>query len=76
LAHIRAITVRWASGVRVHTRAALQHGATVEEIVEVLELTGALGTQSVTFGVPILLEEVAKFTQAANAANGGTDARS
>ena len=66
----------WASGVRVHTRAALQHGATVEEIVEVLELTSVLGTQSVTFGVPILLEEVAKFTQAADAANGGTDARS
>ena len=62
----------WASGVRNHTRAALRHGATVEEIVEVLELTSVLGTQSVTFGVPILMEEVAKL----NAAKGGTDARS
>ena len=64
------------TGVRTHTRAALEHGASVAEIVEVLVLTCALGTQSVTFGVPILLEEVAKFTHAADAANGGTDARS
>ena len=63
------------TGVRTHTRAALEHGASVAEIVEVLELTSVLGTQSVAFGVPILLEEVAKFTQAAGAANGGTDAR-
>jgi alkylhydroperoxidase/carboxymuconolactone decarboxylase family protein YurZ len=64
------------TGVRTHTRAALEHGASVAEIVEVLALTCAVGTQSVTFGVPILLEEVARFTQAAEAANGGTDARS
>jgi alkylhydroperoxidase/carboxymuconolactone decarboxylase family protein YurZ len=66
----------WASGVKTHIRAALQHGATVNEIVEVLELTSMLGTQSVTFGLPILMEEVVKFNQAADAANGGTDARS
>jgi hypothetical protein len=40
--------------------AALKFGATVEEIVEVLELTCDLGVQSVTFGVSILLEELAK----------------
>lgn len=55
----------WASGVRTHTRAALRHGATVEEIVEVLALTSVLGPQSVTFGVPILLEELAKYNSAA-----------
>ena len=66
----------WAPGVRIHTRAALQRGATVEEIVEVLELTSVLGTQSVTFGVPILMEELAKFTDADNAAEGGNDDRS
>jgi hypothetical protein len=48
----------------------------VAAIVEVLELTSLLGRQSVTAGVPNLLEEVAKYTQAADAANGGTDARS
>jgi alkylhydroperoxidase/carboxymuconolactone decarboxylase family protein YurZ len=48
------------SGVRNHMTAALKFGATVEEIVEVLELTCDLGTQSVTLGASILLEEVAK----------------
>ena len=50
----------WAGGVRSHIRAALDHGATEEEIAEVLQLTAMLGTQSVTFGIPILMEEVAK----------------
>jgi alkylhydroperoxidase/carboxymuconolactone decarboxylase family protein YurZ len=55
----------FATGVRTHTSAALRHGATVEEVVEVLELTSVLGTQSMTFGVPILMEEVAKLNAAA-----------
>jgi alkylhydroperoxidase/carboxymuconolactone decarboxylase family protein YurZ len=54
----------WASGVRTHIRAAFQHGAEVEEIVEVLELTSSLGTQSVTFGLPILLDEASKLNTA------------
>jgi alkylhydroperoxidase/carboxymuconolactone decarboxylase family protein YurZ len=70
-----ATTHLWASGVRTHTRAALRLGATVSEIVEVLELTAILGTQSVTFGVPILIEEIAKFNDATNAAKGETSAR-
>jgi len=48
------------SGVRNHMTAALKFGATVEEIVEVLELTCDLGVQSVTFGASILAEEMAK----------------
>jgi alkylhydroperoxidase/carboxymuconolactone decarboxylase family protein YurZ len=48
------------SGVRNHMTAALKFGATVEEIVEVLELTCDLGVQSVTFGISILLEEMAQ----------------
>jgi hypothetical protein len=39
-------------------------------------LVSVLGTQSVTFGVPILMEEVAKFNDAADAAKGETNARS
>jgi alkylhydroperoxidase/carboxymuconolactone decarboxylase family protein YurZ len=41
----------------VHIRNALRHGATVAEIMEVLELTSVLGIHTVTEGVPILLEE-------------------
>jgi alkylhydroperoxidase/carboxymuconolactone decarboxylase family protein YurZ len=63
------------TGVRTHTRAALGHGATAEEIVEVLELVSVLGTQSVTFGVPILMEEIAKLNDPADATTGGTNAR-
>lgn len=52
-----SITHLWASGVRTHIRAAFQHGASLEEIVEVLELTSVIGTQSVTFGLPVLQQE-------------------
>ena len=48
-------------GVRNHMTAALKFGATVEEIVEVFELTCDLGVQSVTFGISILAEEMAKL---------------
>ena len=63
-------------GVRTHMRSALEHGASVAEIVEVLALTCVVGTQSVTFGVPILMEELAKFNRGAGDAETGTDARS
>jgi alkylhydroperoxidase/carboxymuconolactone decarboxylase family protein YurZ len=48
-------------GVRNHIGAALKLGATVEEIVEVLELTCDIGVQPVTLGASILLEEMAKL---------------
>lgn len=48
-------------GVRNHMTAALKFGASVEEIVEVLELTCDLGVQSVTLGAAILREEMAKI---------------
>ena len=43
-------------GLRQHIRLALEHGATREELLEVLELTATLGIHSCTVGVPILLE--------------------
>ena len=45
-------------GIRIHIRNALKHGATREEILEVLELISVLGIHSVTVGVPILMEEL------------------
>ncbi|MDP6687985.1 MAG: carboxymuconolactone decarboxylase family protein [Alphaproteobacteria bacterium] len=47
------------AGTRIHMQNALRHGATVEEIFEVLQLTASLGIHSCTVGVPILLEELA-----------------
>jgi alkylhydroperoxidase/carboxymuconolactone decarboxylase family protein YurZ len=53
-----ATTHLFGPGVRVHIRNALKHGATREEIVEVLQLAATVGVHSCTFGVPILLDEL------------------
>ncbi|WP_149538259.1 carboxymuconolactone decarboxylase family protein [Siccirubricoccus phaeus] len=53
-----ATTHLYAPGTRIHIRNALNHGATQQEIMEVLELVSVLGIHSTTHGVPILLEEL------------------
>ena len=45
-------------GLRIHIRNALKHGATKEEILEVMELASLVGIHSCTFGLPILIEEL------------------
>ncbi|KAH7082672.1 AhpD-like protein [Paraphoma chrysanthemicola] len=45
-----------APSIQRHTKAALAHGATKVEIVEVLSLTSTLGIHACTTGVPILFE--------------------
>jgi alkylhydroperoxidase/carboxymuconolactone decarboxylase family protein YurZ len=55
-----ATTHLYLPGTRVHIQNALRHGATVGEVMEVLELTAAIGIHTITEGVPILLEEAAK----------------
>ena len=47
------------AGVRVHIRRALQHGATPEEISEVLQLASALAIHTCTCAVPALAEAMA-----------------
>jgi alkylhydroperoxidase/carboxymuconolactone decarboxylase family protein YurZ len=47
-------------GLRTHIRNALGHGATVDEIMEVLQLTSVLGIHTITEGVPVLLDEARK----------------
>jgi hypothetical protein len=47
-------------GVRTQIRNALGHGATVAEIMEVLQLTSVLGIHTITEGVPALLDEAKK----------------
>jgi alkylhydroperoxidase/carboxymuconolactone decarboxylase family protein YurZ len=49
----------FAPGLRLHVQNALRHGATIQEIMEVYELTSVLGIHTCTIGVPILLEELA-----------------
>jgi len=53
-----AATHLYEPGFRQHVRLAIEHGATREELLEVLQLTSTLGIHSCTVGVPILLEEL------------------
>ncbi len=55
-------------GTRRHIRAALEAGATVAEIMEVLKLCVVQGVQSCNMGVPILAEELARRGQASESA--------
>ncbi|SDH42675.1 carboxymuconolactone decarboxylase family protein [Agrococcus jejuensis] len=43
-------------GVRQHIQAAFRHGATVQEIMEVIECASTLGIHAMNIGVPILVE--------------------
>ena len=52
------------AGTRIHMENALRHGATPAEIVEVLSLASVLGVHTITMGVPIMLEELAKAGKA------------
>ena len=54
-----SVTHMYAPGTRRHIKAALKHGATMEEIIEVLKICVALGVQACNLGVPILAEELA-----------------
>lgn len=53
-----SITHLYAPGTRRHIKAALQLGATPEEIMEVLKICVAEGVQACNLGVPILAEEL------------------
>jgi alkylhydroperoxidase/carboxymuconolactone decarboxylase family protein YurZ len=53
-----ATTHLYEPGLRIHIRNALRHGASREEIVEVLQLISVLGIHSCTLGVPVLLDEM------------------
>jgi alkylhydroperoxidase/carboxymuconolactone decarboxylase family protein YurZ len=51
-----AATHLYEPGIRQHVKAALGHGATPQEIMEVIELTSTLGIHAMNVGVPILAE--------------------
>jgi len=51
-----AATHLYTPGVRQHIKAALNAGATPQEIMEVIELTSTLGIHAMNIGVPILVQ--------------------
>ena len=55
-----SFTHMYAPGTRRHIHNALQAGATMEEVMEVLKLCVAQGVQAFNLGVPILAEELAR----------------
>jgi alkylhydroperoxidase/carboxymuconolactone decarboxylase family protein YurZ len=57
-------THMYAPGTRRHIKAALEVGATIEEIMEVLKLCVVQGVQACNMGVPILAEEISKLFNA------------
>lgn len=48
------------AGIRLHVRRAIELGATPAELMEVLQLSAALGIHTCSIGVPILTEELKK----------------
>jgi alkylhydroperoxidase/carboxymuconolactone decarboxylase family protein YurZ len=53
-----ATTHLYTGGLKVHIRNAIRWGATPAEVMETIEIASALGLQSTTVGVPILIEEL------------------
>ncbi|KAI1084510.1 AhpD-like protein [Whalleya microplaca] len=51
-----AATHLYGPGIRAHVAAALNEGARVHEILEVIELTSTLGIHACNIGVPLLVE--------------------
>ena len=47
-----AVTHIHEPGLRIHIRNALNHGASEEELIEVLQLTSILGVHALSMGVP------------------------
>jgi alkylhydroperoxidase/carboxymuconolactone decarboxylase family protein YurZ len=47
-------------GTRIHMENALRHGATPEELMEVLALVSVLGVHTISMGLPVLLDEIEK----------------
>lgn len=62
-----SFTHMYAPGTRRHIHNALAAGATVDEIMAVLELCVVQGVQALNLGVPILAEELERHAAAGNA---------
>ena len=58
-----ATTHLYAPGVRRHIQNALKAGASMEEILETIQLTTVMGIHSCNLAIPILMEEVSRFQE-------------
>ena len=58
-----ATTHLYGPGVRRHIQNALRAGATMEEILETIQLTTVMGIHACNLAIPILMEEVSKFEE-------------
>lgn len=58
-----ATTHLYGPGVRRHIQNALGAGASMEEILETIQLTTVMGIHSCNLAIPILMEEVSKFKE-------------
>ena len=58
-----ASTHLYVPGTKLHIRNALNHGASVNQILEVMELSSLIGIKSVTTAMPVLAAEVAERNQ-------------
>lgn len=56
-----AATHLYVPGLKLHMKNALGYGATPEEIMEVIECASVLSMRTMTVGMPILVEELAKM---------------
>ena len=54
-----ATTHLYVPGTKLHIRNALNHGASVGQVLEVMELASMIGVQGVTATIPALIEELA-----------------
>ncbi len=54
-----AATHLYVPGTKLHIRNALNHGATVEQILEVMEIASVIGIHAVTTAIPIIAKELA-----------------
>jgi alkylhydroperoxidase/carboxymuconolactone decarboxylase family protein YurZ len=64
IAYDIAATHLYVPGTKLHMRNALNHGATVEQILEVMEIATMLGIHTFETAGPILAEELAKDSSA------------
>jgi len=66
LAFDTSATHLYRAGLKLHIENALGYGATVAEILEVMEIASGIGMHSVALAAPILLEEAAALSPAAD----------
>ena len=65
-----ATTHLYGPGLRRHIQNALKAGASMEEILETIQLTTVMGIHSCNLAIPILMEEVAQHSEQATQPQG------